>query len=188
MLANMLELNDDKTQLMQFLPTTTSTKSSVPNPVIQIGNDEVTTGQQAKNLAIMFDSDLSLKSHITVPFKAANYQLYHLSRIKKSLTPGALKTAVHNLIPSKLDYCNNILIGLPTSQTSRFQMIMNSSGRLISGVKKYEHITPILKVLHWLPTEKQIQFKVLTMTFKTLNGLAPQYLRDLLKPYTPKEP
>ena len=105
---------------------------------------------------------------------------------KKYLTPRALKTAVHALISSKLDYCKSILIGLPSSQIMRFQNIMNSSAWLISGVKKFEHTTPILKDLHWLPIEQCIQFKVLTMTFKALNGLTPQYLSDLPKPYTPE--
>ena len=186
MLANMLKGNDDKTEFIQFLPSSTATKPSVPDPVIKIGNDEVTTGQQAKNLGFMFNSDLSLKSHITATCKAANYQLYRSSRIKKYLTPSTLKTAVHALILSKLDYCNSILIGLPKTQISRFQNIMNSSVHLISGVKKFEHITPILKDLHWFPIEKQIQFKVLTMTFKALNGLELQYMSDLLKPYTPQ--
>ena len=143
------------------------------------------TGHQAKNLEVLFDSDLSLNSHITSTCKAANYQLYRLSRIKKYLTQGALETAVHAFISSKLDYCNSILIGLPASQISRLQNIMNSCARLISGVKKFDHITLILKDLHWLPTEERIQFKVLTMTYKALNGLAPKYLMDLLKPYTP---
>ena len=100
----MLKLNDDKTEFMQFPPPSTVTKLSIPDPVIQIGNDEVMTGLQAKNLGIMFDSDLYLKSHIIATCKAAKYQLYRLSRIKKYLTPGALKTAVHALILSKLDY------------------------------------------------------------------------------------
>ena len=150
----MLKLNDDKTEFLQFLPSTSATNISIPDPVIKISEDEVMIGQHAKNLRVLFDSDLSLSSHITSTCKAANYQLYRLSRIKKYLTLGALKTAVHAFISSKLDYCNSILIGLPASQILRLQNIMNSSARLISGVKKFDHITPILKDLHWLPIEE----------------------------------
>ena len=83
MLTNMLKLNDAKTEFMQFLPSTSAANTSIPDLVIKIGKDKVMIGQHAKNLEVPFDSDLSLNSHITSTCKAANYQLYRLSRIKK---------------------------------------------------------------------------------------------------------
>ena len=50
--------------------------------------------------------------------------------------------------------------------------------------KKYNHITPVLASLHWLPVEYRIDLKVL-FVFKSLNGLAPSYLTELLEPYNP---
>ncbi len=47
---------------------------------------------------------------------------------------------------------------------------------------KYEHITPILHMLHWLPVKQQIHFKLLLTTFKTLHGQTTDYIRDLFKP------
>ena len=44
---------------------------------------------------------------------------------------------------------------------------------LISGVRKYQHISPTLAVLHWLPIRFRIDFKVLMITYKALNGLGP---------------
>ena len=46
-------------------------------------------------------------------------------------------------------------------------------------------IRPVLKELHWLPTEQRITFKVLLLTFKGLNNLAPPYLSQLIVPYNP---
>ena len=40
--------------------------------------------------------------------------------------------------------------------------------------------TPILKDLHWLPIKYRIQYKVLLITFKALNGTAPQYISELI--------
>ena len=62
---------------------------------------------------------------------------------------------------------------------------MNSAARLISGVRKFEHITPTLKELLWLPIERRIEFKILCMTYKSLKDLAPPYLSDLVKVYIP---
>ena len=41
-----------------------------------------------------------------------------------------------------------------------------------------------LKELHWLPMEQRITFKVLLLTFKALNNLAPPYLSQLIVPIT----
>ena len=50
---------------------------------------------------------------------------------------------------------------------------------------KYDHITSHLMDQHWLPIEYRIQFKILLLTYKALNGLAPSYLSDLLQQYAP---
>ena len=44
------------------------------------------------------------------------------------------------------------------------------------------HITPSLYSLYWLPIIYRIQFKILLFVFKTLNGLAPLYISELLQP------
>ena len=51
--------------------------------------------------------------------------------------------------------------------------------------KKYDHITPVLRSLHWLPLCKRVEFKIILLVYKTLNGLGPKYLLDLLTPYQP---
>ena len=72
------------------------------------------------------------------------------------------------------------MYGLPDKVIQTLQRTQNIAARLVSGCRKYDHITPVLKDLHWLPVKQRIQFKILTLTFKALNGLAPEYLLDLL--------
>ena len=71
------------------------------------------------------------------------------------------------------------------AHTEKFQNIMNSTSPLISGVKKFDHLISILEDIRWLPIDKCIQFQLLCMTFRALNGLALQYLSDLPIPYSP---
>ena len=52
---------------------------------------------------------------------------------------------------------------------------------------KYDHITPTLIQHHWLPIHQRIQFKIILPTWKSLNGLAPSYLSQLLTPYVPTQ-
>ena len=53
------------------------------------------------------------------------------------------------------------------------------------SIRKHDHITPILMDLHWLPVNQRIQFKILLLTFKSLNGLAPVYIDEMIQRYVP---
>ncbi|KAJ8390578.1 hypothetical protein AAFF_G00101840, partial [Aldrovandia affinis] len=65
------------------------------------------------------------------------------------------------------------------------QLVQNAAARILTRTKKYEHISPVLASLHWLPINYRVDYKVLLLTYKVLHGLAPSYLTDLLHPYNP---
>ena len=65
------------------------------------------------------------------------------------------------------------------------QCVMNASARLIFCSPKHCHITPLLQQLHWLPVRLCIEFKILLITFKVLQGSAPKYLIDLISVLPP---
>ncbi|CAH3160779.1 unnamed protein product, partial [Porites lobata] len=62
------------------------------------------------------------------------------------------------------------------------QTVQNFAVRIVSGTRKFDHVTPILKQLQWLPIVKQLKVRDATMVFKCLNGLAPPYLCQKFKP------
>ena len=95
------------------------------------------------------------------------------------------KQVIHAFITSKLDYCNSLFYGLPSSLLGRLQGIQNVAARILTGSKKFDHITPVLRSLHWLPVEQRIKFKMLLLVYKSINSMAPSYLQDLFKPYVP---
>ena len=61
-------------------------------------------------------------------------------------------------------------------------MIQNAAARLVTGVRKYERMTPVLRSLHWLPVRHRITFKTAVIMFKCLHGQAPLYLTELCRP------
>ena len=85
----------------------------------------------------------------------------------------------------KLDSANSLLHGLPTFLIDLFQNVQNAAVRIITRTKKYDHIKSVLKQLHWLPVNQRINYKILLLTFKALNGQAPSYITELLEPYRP---
>ena len=62
----------------------------------------------------------------------------------------------------------------------QLQSIQNIAARLVTLTPKYDHISPVLRRLHWLPISARIEFKVICLTFRIINGLAPAYMRDLV--------
>ena len=67
---------------------------------------------------------------------------------------------VVSLVLSRLDYGNATLAGLPGNQLDRLQSVMNAAARLVSSARKYEHITLLLRDLHWLRVPERIEFKL----------------------------
>lgn len=90
---------------------------------------------------------------------------------------------MHAFVSSRLDNGNSLLYGLPQSQLKRLQRIQNTAARIILRLKKHDHISHHVKALHWLPVKARIDFKILLLTYKAINGLAPLYLSELLTPY-----
>ena len=86
------------------------------------------------------------------------------------------------LVISRLDYCNALYVGLPLKLMRKLQVVQNAAARLLTGVRKYQRISPTLARLHWLPVRFRIDFKVLMLTYKALNSLGPRYLAERLLP------
>ena len=95
-----------------------------------------------------------------------------------------MKTLVQSLVISRLDYGNALLAEAPDYIIKRLQRVQNMAARVVTGLRKYDHITEARYELHWLPVDKRIDFKILLLTYKALNGLAPGYLSDLLVHYS----
>ena len=50
------------------------------------------------------------------------------------------------------------------------------------GLRKYDHVTEALMELHWLPIRSRIDYKIALITYKTLHGDGPEYLKEMLTP------
>ena len=62
----------------------------------------------------------------------------------------------------------------------KLQLVQNFAARIVANKRKYEHVTPILTSLNWLPVIDQLYFRDAILAFKYMSGLAPVYLSDKL--------
>ncbi len=89
---------------------------------------------------------------------------------------------------SRLDYCNALLGGCSAHLINKLHLVQNVVARVLTRTRKYDHISPVLSTPHWLPIKYCIAFKILLITYKALNNLAPQYLSELLSHYSTSRP
>ena len=61
-----------------------------------------------------------------------------------------------------------------------YKKIQNSAARILTRTPRHNHITEILKRLHWLPVKYRIIYKILLLAFQAYHKIAPQYICDLI--------
>ena len=153
--------------------------------LLQVDGCSISPSSEVRNLGVILDSTLSFQSHIKSVTKSAFFHLKNISRLRPSLSNTTAETLIHAFITSRLDYCNGVLFGVPKKTLDRLQYVQNSAARVLTHTKPWQHITPTLIHLHWLPVRSRISFKLLLLTYKSLHSLAPQYLSDLLHRHAP---
>jgi Reverse transcriptase (RNA-dependent DNA polymerase) len=179
MSLNFLSLNQTKTEFLLIgLPVQLS-KISYPS-LLMPSQVAITPANSARNLGVVFDSELSMIHHISSVSKSCFLSIRDLRRIRNTLDFTTAHTIATSLIHTKLDYCNSLFLNLPKTQLGRLQLILNSSARAVSKTPKYCHISPVLKSLHWLKIEQRIEYKIISTTYKTLQSRKPSYLHNLL--------
>ncbi len=65
---------------------------------------------------------------------------------------------IHAFMTSRLDYCNALLGGCSARLINKLQMVQNAAARVLTRTRKYDHISPVLSTLHWLPTKNRTDF------------------------------
>ena len=168
-------LNDNKTEVILFGPTQkTATISTSLGPLV--------CKPDVKNLGVILDSSLKFDRQINAVVKGAFFQLRQIAKIKNLLSRPDLEKVIHALISNRLDYCNSLYSGITCASLSRLQLVQNAAARLLTGTRRWDHITPVLISLHWLPVKFRIHFKVLLFVYKALHSLAPPYITALIQP------
>ena len=179
MLANMLKQNDEKTEFIIACPP--RIRHYVQGDHLIVGDTSIAPSASARNLGVIFDAEMNLQAHIRKVCQVSYMHLRNIASIRPALTDKAAECLIHAFITSRLDCCNSLLAGLPGTTLDKLQSIQNAAARLLTGTRKYDHITPVLRELHWLPITSRIQYKVTLLVYKTLHGPAPQYLQDLIQ-------
>ena len=105
----------------------------------------------AKDLGIVIDAGLTYDEHVTNLVSSCAASLCQINRIKYALDRQTLITIIKALVFSKLYYCSSVWANSSKRNLKKLQRVQNFAARIITGTKKHEHISPVLRELNWLP-------------------------------------
>ena len=136
----------------------------------------LTFSSAVRDLGVTLDCRLTFATHINLLSRDCFYQLRQL-RTDCSLTPSATSTLVHAFVANRLDYCCSLYAGLHACRLGSLDRVLRSAARLIGGIPKFGHVSQYMHdVLHWLPAEQRISYRIASLVWHCLVGLAPVYL------------
>jgi len=98
--------------------------------------------------------------------KAAHYHVRALSYVRKYVSEDKAKSIATSLVGARLDYCNAVFYGTSRYNIDKLQRVQNTLARVVKERSKYDHITPLLSKLHWLPIEARIRHKIAVLHLK----------------------
>jgi hypothetical protein len=119
-----------------------------------------------------------MSDHVAAVCRSSFFHLRQLRAVRRSLSSGATKILIHSFVNGRLDYCNSLLAGIGDGLIRKLQSVQNAAARLVTGLRKFDHITGTIRELHWLPVRQRVFYKISLLVFKCLHGLAPMYLAD----------
>ncbi len=115
---------------------------------------------------VLLDSNLSFENHISHVTKTAFFHLRNIAKLRNMLSVSDAEKLVHAFMASRLDYCNALLGGCPASSINKLQIVQNAAARVLTRSRKYDHITPILQSLHWLPIQYRISYRIVSYRYR----------------------
>lgn len=183
MSANRLKLNKDKTQFIWL--GTPHQLSKFDCQTITLGGVAIKLSTEAMCLGVLLDSTLTFAPHVRRVSGKSFYHLRQLKIVRRSLSEAAAKTMVLAFITSRIDYCNSVLYGVSAVHLRPLQNVLSSAARIILRKQRFDHITADIRdLLHWLPVQQRIEYKMCVLVYKCLHQSAPIYLSELCIPCT----
>jgi len=182
---NGLALNADKSDCIAFSSQQRARTFQPPN-AINVSSSVVPLSSCIKTLGVHIDSNLTFNIHVRALTKSCFYHIKALRHIRPCLDIGTAKSVACALVSSRLDYANGVLVGISSSNIAKLQRIQNVTAKVVLGsASQGLSSADCLRQLHWLPIRSRIDFKIATLTHKTLQSGAPSYLASMLAPYAP---
>lgn len=177
--SNSLLINPEKTKFLLF--GTKQALAKINLPPLQFLGEELTPVRCAKDLGIIMDECLSFTDHTQNLTSKLMGSLCQISRVQHLFDKKTLISIINSLVFSKLYYCSTVWGGTFKENIRKLQLVQNFAARIISGKRKFDHISSTIKDLGWLSVQDMLAYRDAQMVYKIINGSVPLYLKNFVK-------
>ena len=137
-----------------------------------------------KLLGVEFDQSLNWPLHTDSMCKKISQRLGTLQRTRHFLPLNARLSFYRWLILSVMDYCGVVWGNTSQQNLDRFLKLQKRAATLILDADKRAPSLSLFLKLRWLPIQDRIKYFRCLLVHKSLHGLAPSYVSDLMLPFS----
>jgi hypothetical protein len=153
---NKLFLNPEKTKLL-LIGTRQLLGKLLEETTITFLGEEITPTTNAKDLGLTLDSYLTYDYHIKNVVSSCMAKLCQINRVQDSFDRDSLRLIINALVMSKLYYCSTVLSNTSATNIEKLRAVQNFACRILTNTGRYDHVTPALRAIRWLPVEEHIE-------------------------------
>ena len=178
---NCLRLNEGKCKFM-LIGTKPAIKkvNSMDLGDLKINDVCMERVTDAKVLGVTFDEVLSWRKQVNLCIRRAMSNFFQICRYRKFLNKEAKIILCESIVLSQFNYCDIVYSNMDKYLKYKIQKIQNLCLKFIFDIKKRDHVdyNSLKSELKWLDMNQRRLKHGLTLIYKILHGLAPNYLRD----------
>ena len=155
-----LQLNPDKTEIILFGSKANLAKLKADELRLHLGSVDIKPFTVMRDLGVWLDSELTMRDHISRTASSCFFRLHRWRQLRGVVFCSTMQRLVSALVLSRLDYCNAVRTGLPSTTLDPLRRVLKAAICLIAGLGPRDHVTEQMKKLHWLPIKYRINFKL----------------------------
>ena len=157
-------------------------RDSVNHPTLFMNNIPLKCMSTHKHLGLTFSDTCDWTNHITNITDAACSRLNLLRTLKFKINRRALEKIYFAFIRPVLEYSDSVWDNATTDSKKQLEAIHLEAARIITGATKLCSTEKLLSDLGWDSLQNRRNKHKLTILYKILNGLTPEYLQFILPP------
>ena len=176
MSSKRLCLNPSKTELI-WLGSSRRLQNCATDTEMSVLGSLIRLVDSVRDLGVLIDSGLTLSDHVNKVTALCYFHIRQLRIVRRTLTDEVALSLVRALIHNRIDYCNGILASSPKYLAEKLQSVLRVAARLVLRLPSRSPVSASMRdQLYWLSVESRVKFKLALLAYKSVHGLAPEYL------------
>ena len=143
---------------------------------LEINGSQLNRVNFTKSLGVLIDENLTWSNHINAISEKISSGIGSIKRISYCVPPATLHNVYHGLVQSHFDYCSVVWGNCAKTLSDNLQRLQNRAVRVLTHSSYDADANQLFKELDRDNLETRRQKLKADMVYKSLNGLAPNYL------------